>query len=44
MSTLNLNQVLVALPVILAIWEAENRRIKIQDQPEQVVQETTSPK
>jgi hypothetical protein len=29
-------------PVILATWEAEIRRIEVQDQPKQIVHETLS--
>jgi hypothetical protein len=31
-------------PVIVAAWEAEIGRIKVQNQSEQIVQETLSPK
>jgi hypothetical protein len=30
-------------PVILAIWEADNERIPVQGQPQQIVLETPSP-
>jgi hypothetical protein len=30
------------MPLILATWEAEIRRIKVQDQPRQIVHETLS--
>jgi hypothetical protein len=32
------------MPVILATWEAEIRRTKVQSQPRQIVQETAFPK
>jgi hypothetical protein len=32
------------MPIILATWEAEIRRIEIQSQPRQIVQETLSQK
>jgi hypothetical protein len=31
------------MPVILAIWEAEIRKIKVQGQPGKIVRETTPP-
>jgi hypothetical protein len=32
------------MPVILATWEAEIRRIRIQDKPRQIVHKIPSPK
>jgi hypothetical protein len=32
------------MPIILAIWEAEIKRITVQGQPREIVQENTSPK
>jgi hypothetical protein len=32
------------MPAILAIWEAEDRRIAVQGQPRKIVYEATSPK
>jgi hypothetical protein len=36
------NCILVAMPIILATWEAEVRRIMVQSQPQQIVCETLS--
>jgi hypothetical protein len=32
------------MPVILATWEAEIRRISVQGQPQQIVHKTPTPK
>jgi hypothetical protein len=34
----------MAMPIILATWEAEIQRIAVQAQPRQIIHETPSPK